>query len=45
MNGAIYQNNVVSRYEILTQMETRLKKMLADPEYLEWFEEGKDLIG
>ncbi len=44
MTGAIYRNHVVSRYENLAQMETVYEKMLADSEYLEWFDEGKDLI-
>jgi len=44
MTGAIYRNHVVSRYENLAQMETVYEKMLANSEYLEWFDEGKDLI-
>ena len=44
MHGAIYENHVVSRYESLAQLESIYEKMLADSEYLEWFEQGKDLI-
>jgi hypothetical protein len=44
MNGRIYRNHVVSRYENLAQLETTYEKVLADDEYLKWFKEGKDLI-
>ena len=44
MHGAIYRNHIVSRYDSLAQMESVYEKVLADPEYLEWFGEGKDLI-
>ena len=44
MGGAIYQNHIVSRYESMAQLEEVYAKVLADPEYIEWFNEGKDLI-
>jgi hypothetical protein len=44
MNGLIYQNHVVLRYESLGQMEEVTNKWLADPEYLDWFQEGKELL-
>lgn len=44
MYGAIYQNHVVSRYESLAQLEEVFAKVLADPEYQEWFDKGKDLL-
>lgn len=44
MHGPIYQNHIVSRYESLAQMEDLFAKVLADPEYLDWFNEGKDLL-
>jgi len=44
MSGAIYQNHVVSRYNSMAHMEETNTKVLADPEYLQWFSEGKDLL-
>lgn len=44
VSGAIYQNHIVSRYESMAQMEVVYAKTLADPEYLEWFKEGTDLL-
>jgi len=45
MNGLIYQNHVVLRYESLAQMEEVTESLLADQEYLDWFQEGKELLG
>ena len=44
LNGRIYRNHVVSRFESLAQMESTYEKILADDEYLAWFNEGKDLF-
>ena len=44
MHGQIYRNHAVSRYNSLAQMEETNAKMMADPEYLQWFEEGKELF-
>jgi len=44
LNGAIYRNHAVSRYSSLAQMEELNAKILTDPEYLQWFEEGKELL-
>jgi len=44
LNGRIYRNHVVSRFESLAQMESTYEKMLVDDEYLAWFNEGKDLF-
>lgn len=45
MDGLIYQNHIVLRYENLAQMEEVTEKLLADPEYLDWFQKGTDLLG
>lgn len=45
MNGLIYQNHVILRYENLAQMEEGTEKLLADPEYLDWFQKGTELLG
>ncbi|HSF82055.1 MAG TPA: hypothetical protein VLA49_12515 [Anaerolineales bacterium] len=44
MSGAIYENHIVSRYESAAHMEDVYAKVLADPEYSEWFKEGTDLF-
>jgi hypothetical protein len=44
LSGKIYRNSVVSRYDSLDHMEKTYEKVLADPEYLDWFKEGQDLL-
>jgi len=44
MNGAIYRNHLVSRYNGAAQMEETNAKVMADPEWLQWFDEGKELF-
>ncbi|UCD98594.1 MAG: hypothetical protein JSV42_16835 [Chloroflexota bacterium] len=45
MSGPIYENHVVSRYESAAHMEEVYAKLMDDPEYMEWFKEGADLLG
>jgi len=44
MDGKIYRNHVVSRYESLDHMDKTYEKVLANSEYQDWFNDGKDLL-
>ena len=44
LHGAIYRNHAVSRYNSLAHMEETNAKVMSDPEYLQWFEEGKEFF-
>lgn len=44
MDGPVYQNHVVLSFDNLAQFEEIWAKALNDPEYLQWFNDGKDLL-
>jgi hypothetical protein len=44
VEGLIYENHVVLQFESLAQYEQVNEKLLAHPEYHQWFGEGKELL-
>ncbi len=44
LSGQVYQNHIVTQYENMGHSDEIWEKVLADPEYLAWFESTKDLL-
>ena len=44
LSGAIYENHVVTRFASLAAFEEFNQSIMADPDYLKWLDEAKDLF-